>query len=257
VKIFTISDIHIDYEENRHWFYNLSQDEYKDDILILAGDITDETPLLEEGFRFLTKCFREVLYVPGNHDLWTFRENGMNSLEKYELISTIAKKNNIRIEPLEIGPLSIVPLLGWYDYSFGPPSDQLKSQWTDYRACTWPEDFDEKKVTRHFISLNERFLAIKNRFIISFSHFLPRLDIMPFYIPKSKRYVYPALGTHMLELQIRQLCPQIHIYGHSHVNMHIQKDNITYINNAFGYPYEKWTTSKQLHCVFDYRSIQT
>lgn len=251
MKVYAISDLHIDYEENRQWVYNLSQSEYKDDILVLAGDLTDEIPSIEKVLLFLKKCFREVLYVPGNHELWTFRNNGMNSLEKFELIKTIAENSGIRLEPGNFGPLSIVPLYGWYDYSFGPPSDQLKSQWTDYKACIWPDGFDEKKITHYFISLNENFLTFKNRFVISFSHFLPRVDLMPYYIPHGKRYLYPALGTHRLELQVRQLNPQIHIYGHSHVNMKIKKDNITYINNAFGYPHEKWTTSKQLLCVFE------
>ena len=250
MKVFTVSDLHIDYEENRQWVYDLSQSDYKEDILVLAGDITDEIPLIEDVFRFLKKCFREVLYVPGNHELWTFRDNSMNSLEKFQRIKTLAKNNGIGIEPMEFGPLSIVPLYGWYDYSFGPPTDELKGKWTDYRACQWPEGFDEKEVTRYFISLNEDFLTIKNRFIITFSHFLPRVDLMPGYIPHDKRYLYPALGTHQLELQLRRLSPQIHIYGHSHVNVHIKKDNITYINNAFGYPHEKWTTSKQLLCVY-------
>ena len=223
MKVYAISDLHIDYEENRQWVYNLSQSEYKDDILVLAGDVTDEIPLIEEVLLFLKKCFREVLYVPGNHELWTFRNNGMNSLEKFELIKTIAENNGIRLEPGVFGPLSIVPLFGWYDYSFGPPSDELKSQWTDYRACKWPDSFDEKKVTHHFISLNESFLTFENRFVISFSHFLPRVDLMPYYIPQGKRYLYPALGSHQLELQVRQLNPQIHIYGHSHVNVNIKK----------------------------------
>ena len=251
MKVYAISDLHIDYEENRQWVYNLSQSEYKDDILVLAGDVTDDIPSIEKVFLFLKKCFREVFYVPGNHDLWAFRHNGMNSLEKFEFIKRIAKNSGIRSEPGEFGPLSIVPLFAWYDYSFGPPSDDLKYQWSDYRACKWPDGFNEKKVTRYFISLNENFLTCKNRFIISFSHFLPRVDLMPHYIPQSKRYIYPALGTHQLELQIRRLTPQIHIYGHSHVNVNIKKDNITYINNAFGYPHEKWTTSKQLLCILE------
>lgn len=251
MRVFAISDLHIDYEENRRWAYDLSQDEYKDDILVMAGDLTDETPLIIDIFRFLKNRFKEVFYVPGNHELWVFRNNGLNSLDKFELIRNIARDYGIRTEPAQFGPLSIVPLFGWYDYSFGPPSDRLKSQWADFKTCEWPEGFDEKKVTPYFISLNETSLSIENRHIISFSHFLPRVDLMPFYIPQSQRYLYPVLGTHQLELQIRQLGSHIHVYGHSHVNVSIEKDNTTYINNAFGYPHEKWTTAKKLLRIFE------
>jgi predicted phosphodiesterase len=251
MRVFAISDLHIDYEENRRWTYGLSQSDYKNDILVLAGDVTDETALLEKAFQVLKKCFAQVLYIPGNHELWVTRHNGIHSLDKFELVRTIAGNNGIVMEPAHFGSLSIVPLLGWYDYSFGPPGEELKSKWSDYRTCQWPDGLDERKITPYFISLNEPFLTVKNRHIISFSHFLPRLDLMPFYIPQGNRYIYPVLGTHRLELQIRRLGSQIHIYGHSHVNQHTRKDNVTYINNAFGYPQEKWTTAKQLVPVFE------
>ena len=48
----------------------------------------------------------------------------------------------------------------------------------------------------------------------------------------NKRIIYPALGSILLEEQIRKLGPKIHIYGHSHVNNYTIKDDILYINNA-------------------------
>lgn len=37
VRVFTVSDIHIDYDENRRWLHSLSQSDYQADVLILAG----------------------------------------------------------------------------------------------------------------------------------------------------------------------------------------------------------------------------
>ena len=252
MRVFAISDIHVDFEENRRWVNKLSQSDYKDDILILAGDVTDIIPSLIEVFEFLKSRFWEVLYIPGNHDLWVFRNNEKNSLEKFHLIKTIAGDRGINMEPAQFGSLSIVPLFGWYDYSFGQSSDELVNTWADFTACKWPDDFSEGRITNHFVSKNEPFLNIKNRFVISFSHFLPRIDLMPFYIPPSKRTLYPVLGTSLLERQIRKLRPQVHIYGHSHVNLNVRKNNIIYINNALGYPYENIITAKKLLCVFEF-----
>ena len=141
--------------------------------------------------------------------------------------------------------------MGWYDYSFGQPSNELFEMWMDFTACKWPDDLDESGITCYFTSMNEEFLDIKNQSVISFSHFLPRIDLMPSYIPPVKRILYPVLGSILLEQQIRRLGSDIHIYGHSHVNRRISKENTLYINNAYGYPNETRITAKKLLCVFE------
>ena len=35
--------------------------------------------------------------------------------------------------------LRVVPLLGWYDYTFGLPDRRLQAGWTDFRACRWTD----------------------------------------------------------------------------------------------------------------------
>ena len=252
MRVFTISDIHVDYVENFRWLNNLSCDDYHNDLLILAGDVTDALPLFEKSLQSLRKRFSEVLFIPGNHDLWV-RRSKINSLEKLELIKTIAANCGIQMEPLHLDSLSIIPLYGWYDYSFGQPSGEIFGNWTDYFACKWPVNYDEKRINQHFIAMNEPFLTNSNKkdFVISFSHFLPRIDIMPFYIPTDKRSLYPVLGTKLLEQQIRRLGSNIHVYGHSHVNHQIVKNNTVYINNAFGYPSESRIAQKELKCIFE------
>ena len=251
MKVFAISDIHIDFAENRNWLSALSETDYTEDILILAGDITDIISLQTEAFESLKKRFREVLFVAGNHDLWVMRNGDGDSLAKYDQLLTIATDCGIRTDPLHVGPLSIVPLQGWYDFSFGEPSDTLLKRWIDFGACKWPEGFDESKITKHFLSLNQPYLEIHNQFVITVSHFLPRIEVMPAFIPPKKRFIYPVLGSLQLDEQVRQLKPHIHIYGHSHVNTKIKIDGITYINNAFGYPSESHITRKYLLPVYE------
>jgi len=52
-------------------------------------------------------------------------------------------------------------------------------------------------------------------------------------------------------VQVRQLSPTIHVYGHSHVNQAIDLDDIHYVNNAFAYPSESHIARKQLKCIFE------
>lgn len=251
MRVFAISDIHIDFDENYKWFNSISDYDYKDDILILAGDIIDKISEIDRAFKIIRSKFSRIAYVPGNHDLWIDSNEIKDSIDKFNIIKKSASDNGIDMEPVNIGELSIVPLLGWYDYTFGNPVDELMNSWSDYIACKWPENYDVTDITLYFVSLNESFLNIKNSFIISFSHFLPRIDVMPSYIPDKKRILYPVFGTTLLEKQIRKLGSNIHIYGHSHLNMQITLDNIIYINNAYGYPYEKRITAKKLKCIYE------
>jgi len=253
LKILAISDIHIDFQENLRYFDNLSLYDYQNDILILAGDVTDIIPLFEKTLKSLRKRFLEVIFIPGNHDLWVQRCQVANSMEKLQLIQAIASDCGILMKPLDLPSLSIIPLFGWYDYSFERPSPELFQIWADFIACRWPENYDERRITEHFISVNEPFITLNtaNKFIISFSHFLPRIDVMPYYIPRDKRCLYPVLGTNLIEKQIRRLGSNIHVYGHSHVNNRVIKDDTLYINNAFGYPYETIIAAKELRCIYE------
>jgi predicted phosphodiesterase len=251
MRVFALSDIHIDYSENRNWLAGLSVQDYTNDVLILAGDISDLGQCVELAFRSLGKRFREVMYVPGNHDLWIRRSGIRDSLASLDRIKAMAYEHGIHMGPRSIGSISFVPLYGWYDYSFGTPGRELLNMWMDFSSCTWPQDFSEQEITRFFISMNERHLATRNEYIISFSHFMPRVDLMPSIIPAHKRILYPVLGTALLEEQIRKLGSDIHIYGHTHVNAMVRKEGILYVNNAFGYPTETRITRKKLVCVFE------
>ena len=87
--------------------------------------------------------------------------------------------------------------------------------------------------------------------VISFSHFLPRIDLMPDYIPQIHQKLYPVLGCKSLDVQIRQLGSSIHVYGHSHFNRHVDLEGVTYINNAYGNPGEERIAAKSLKCVYE------
>jgi len=122
--------------------------------------------------------------------------------------------------------------------------------WMDYRACRWP-GFTDPDVTAHFAALNEKQVSRAGDKIITYSHFLPRIDLMPDYIPSTHRLLYPVLGSTQLDRQLRALSANIHVYGHSHVNRQVRIDGVSYINNAFGYPSETRITSKLLECIHE------
>ncbi|MGD0569766.1 MAG: metallophosphoesterase [Candidatus Sulfotelmatobacter sp.] len=252
MRIFALSDVHVDYDVNRKWVANISATDYCDDVLILAGDIADSLPLFDWCLNTMTRRFRKLLFVPGNHDLWVLHEAPeKDSLQKLQDVSAIVESSGASMQPFRERNVSIIPLLAWYDYSFGEPGEQLRSCWMDYHACRWPNGVREKEVAAYFAACNKQKVSGAGDTVITFSHFLPRLDLMPEYIPATFRYLYPVLGTTNLELQLRILNSGIHVYGHSHFNRSVSIDSVCYINNAYGYPNETRIASKRLLCVHE------
>jgi predicted phosphodiesterase len=248
VRVFAVSDLHVDFDENARWLDGLSAQDYQQDVLILAGDIADSTRLIEWGLSLLVRRFSTVLYVPGNHELWVTRgddaDSGETSLERFARVCDIATASGASTGPFTHGSLSIVPLFSWYDFSFGEPGPELRRRWLDFRACRWPDGVELRDVAAHFLSLNERALATRNQRVLSFSHFMPRADLLP--VIEGRLLLHPVLGAAGIDEQVRRLGAALHVYGHSHVNRHLTHDGVVYVNNAFGYPSETRFTAKRL-----------
>ena len=73
MKVFAVSDIHTDYPENLEWIKSLTKEEFGDDALIVAGDVSDDERTFVETFAHLSGVFRHVFFVAGNHELYLRR----------------------------------------------------------------------------------------------------------------------------------------------------------------------------------------
>jgi hypothetical protein len=251
MRVWAVSDVHVDFEMNRKWIAGLSAYDFKEDILILAGDVSDAPRLLRWCFGELVRRFSHVVFVPGNHELWVIRDPTVHSsFEKFDQVCALAKECGVSTRPHRDGNLTIVPLFSWYDYSFGMPTRELLECWMDFRACKWPAGYEPSDVTAHFSSHNNvSAMALGKGTVITFSHFLPRIDLMPKFIPPKSQILYPVLGSTALEAQIRRLGAKHHVYGHSHINRRLVRDGVEYCNNALGYPHECCIAKRELLCV--------
>ncbi len=102
---------------------------HPDDWLILAGDITDGPKGLDRVFQELTPKFRQIVWVPGNHELWTLPDTtpGLRGVALYERLVEIARghgaltpEDPYPVFEHERGRALIAPLFLLYDYSFRP-----------------------------------------------------------------------------------------------------------------------------------------
>ena len=249
MRVFALSDVHVDYPANAKWIEELSPRDFRDDILILAGDVSDKLSRLEGCLELLTRRFGQVLFVPGNHDLWVFRDRpARNSFDKLQAIAEVIANCGASMGPFKTGNVEIIPLFSWYDFSFGAPTETLRAGWMDFHACRWPDGFDEGRISRHFAKSNPTHSSAEH--VITFSHFLPRIDLMSSTMPEDSQWIYPALGATWLDEQIRGLGAHLHVFGHSHVPRRVQLDGVTYVSNPLGYPHESWLRRAPLSPIY-------
>ena len=123
MKLMLTSDVH--HPQYTHRLL-LSLKREKPDILVIVGDLTagGDVREFQKLFRLVSR-YTTLWYVLGNHDLWLSRRmlrRGRNSLDKMESVRELASSYgfiDLYLEgPQRIGDLSLIGVIGWYDYSY-------------------------------------------------------------------------------------------------------------------------------------------
>lgn len=127
MRLLALSDLHLSHPGNREALESLPA--FRDDWLVLPGDVATGPKRLDWCFRRLTPKFRQVVWVPGNHELWTVPDTApsLRGVALYERLVRIARAHGVLtpedpypVVELRDGPVLIAPLFLLYDYSFRP-----------------------------------------------------------------------------------------------------------------------------------------
>lgn len=127
MRLLAISDLHIGARANLEALEALPA--YKDDWLIVAGDVGDTFHQLALGFEHLTARFAKVFWVPGNHELWCTPHSRevIKGEPRYRMMVELARRFGVITpeDPYVVwegpgGPAIVAPLFLLYDYSFRP-----------------------------------------------------------------------------------------------------------------------------------------
>jgi Calcineurin-like phosphoesterase len=244
MRVFATSDLHTDYKENFLWLTELSDTAYGDDTLIVAGDVSDRLEVIRETLLLLRSKFRHVLFTPGNHELWV-RKSALDSIEKFHQVLKLCEAIDVVTTPLRLEDLWIVPLFSWYDGVYDP---EMKA-WADFHFCKWPGDM--QSIPDYFLGLNEPHLKPYDAPVITFSHFIPRAELLP--PPEYMRFSWlPNVSIcAALDAQIRQLNSVVHVCGHTHTTIDTVIDDVKYIQNAVRYPKERHTNSLSIKQIWE------
>lgn len=125
-RVVAISDLHIRYTENRK-ITDAVEAESEHDWLLIAGDIGEQVSEIEWTLSTLRERFAKVVWVPGNHELWTTRDDPvrLRGEERYRHLVELCRSLDVVTpeDPFPVwegegGPVVIAPLFVLYDYSF-------------------------------------------------------------------------------------------------------------------------------------------
>ncbi|MCX4547607.1 metallophosphoesterase [Streptomyces sp. NBC_01387] len=125
-ELLAISDLHVAYAENRSIVEEL-RPASDDDWLIVAGDVGEMSEDITWALTTLSRAFAKVVWTPGNHELWTPREDPLQlrGVARYQHLVEICRSLGV-VTPEDPyprwegngGPVTVAPLFLLYDYTF-------------------------------------------------------------------------------------------------------------------------------------------
>ncbi|MCF4006416.1 metallophosphoesterase [Corynebacterium uropygiale] len=126
--LWAVSDLHAAVRANRERIDALRPQD-PEDWLIVAGDVGERSDLVLRVLRQLRSRFGTVVWVPGNHELFSRSGDRHRGREKYEELVQGCQQMGI-FTPEDPFPVfhdvTICPLFTLYDYSFRPPGLSLE-----------------------------------------------------------------------------------------------------------------------------------
>ncbi|ABW10544.1 metallophosphoesterase [Parafrankia sp. EAN1pec] len=135
-RLLATSDIHVRHPDNRA-IVEAMRPGRPDDWLLVVGDVGELYEDVEWALRLLADRFAQVVWVPGNHELWTLGrdQTSLRGEARYRrLVDLCAGLGVLTPEdpyPLwtgQGGPARIVPMFLLYDYTFRPEGTSTKRE---------------------------------------------------------------------------------------------------------------------------------
>lgn len=264
MKLYALSDLHLNHESNRQALDELPS--FPDDWLILAGDVGETTAHLHYALTRLTKRFAQVLWVPGNHDLWSLPAKSASEEEatprgeaKYQRLVAICREYGVLTpeDPYILWsgegiPSLLVPLFLLYDYSFRPDhiAEEQAVNWAAETNVVCADEFllHPDPYPSRSAWCAARCLAAEQRLqnvspsvpLILINHFPlhPALVTLK-YIPRFSLWC----GTKKTEHWHTRFPVSVVVYGHLHIRSTRYLDGVRFEEVSLGYP-QHWTRER-------------
>ncbi len=256
-RLVAISDLHVRYEENRRIVERL-RPESDEDWLLVPGDVAELAADVEWALGLLAERFAKVIWVPGNHELWTAPDDPLplrgepryrHLVERCRALGVITPEDPYPVWEGEGGPAVIAPLFVLYDYTFRPAGTATKREalavaeeagviGTD-EYLLHPDPYPSRDAwCRARVELTEARLAAE------LPAGLPSVLVNHFPLVREPTRVlrYPEFalwcGTEATADWARRFHAAAVVYGHLHIPRLIWHDGVPHQEVSLGYPRE-------------------
>jgi predicted phosphodiesterase len=259
MRLLAISDLHLGHPVNRRHFASIGSS--PEDWLILAGDVGETEAHLTLAFGHLRSRFARLIWVPGNHELWTTDQTAARGEARYQNLVALARsfgvitpEDDYPLWPGSEHPLRIVPLFTLYDYTFRPddvPADQVLAWAAEdnticadeclLHAAPYPDRI--AWCTARVAATEARLAALPEACeTVLISHFpLRRTDA---HLPRVPRFS-PWCGTRATESWPQRFRARAVVYGHLHIRRCFDDDGVRYHEVSLGYP-RQWDQDRTI-----------
>ena len=256
-KLLAVSDLHVAFPENKELVANL-RPESAGDWLLVAGDVGEIFADIEWALTTLSQRFMKVIWVPGNHELWTIREDPvqLRGEPRYQHLVEVCRSLGVTTpeDPYLVwdgpgGPVTIAPLFLLYDYTFLPAgaankAAALAQAYESGVVCSdemllHPDPYPSREAW-----CQRRLEETERRLVAARKLGLPTVLVNHFPLirepTRALRYQQFAqwCGTSATADWHIRFCAVTAVYGHLHIPRTTWHDGVAFEEVSYGYPRE-------------------
>jgi 3',5'-cyclic AMP phosphodiesterase CpdA len=257
-SLLAVSDLHVGHAQNRPLVENLTP-RSDADWLIVAGDVGEFVADIEWALGVLSDRFAKVIWVPGNHELWTHPKDPsqLRGVERYEHLVAMCRRLGVATpeDPYPIwdtgpggAPVTVAPLFILYDYTFRPDGASTKAEALEQAYATGIVCTDEMVLHPDpYPSIDawcEARLELTERRLTELPPGTQTILVNHFPLVREPTRVlrYPVFaqwcGTERTaDWPVRFRAAAV-VYGHLHIPRTIWHDGVRHVEVSLGYPRE-------------------
>jgi 3',5'-cyclic AMP phosphodiesterase CpdA len=254
VALLALSDLHVAYAENRS-IVTETRPPHPEDWLLVAGDVGERMEDVGWALGTLRNRFAQVVWTPGNHELWTSRKEPdaprgearyRDLVELCRSLDVVTPEDPYPSWPGPDGTVAVAPLFLLYDYSFRPDGttreEALAAAYSARVVCNdefllHPDPWPSRQAwCAERVALTERRLAgLDGTPVVLVNHFpLVREPTRVLRHPEFAQWC----GTTLTADWHRRFRAAAVVYGHLHIPRTTWYDGVRFEEVSLGYPRE-------------------
>jgi 3',5'-cyclic AMP phosphodiesterase CpdA len=255
-RLLCISDLHVASPRNRAFVERIEP--RPEDWLVVAGDVGETVAHLEWALGLLVRRFRQVVWVPGNHELWTLpqdplplrgEERYLHMVEVCRRLGVLTPEDPYPVVELDGGrEVVVAPLFLLYDYTFRPHDTRLEEALAAAvranvvcadEVLLHPDPYPSRAAwcLRRVELTAARLAAVPSRYrTVLVSHFALNHDVVR--LPAMPEFAMWC-GTRLTEDWHCRFRAETVVMGHLHLPGVLWRDGVPFEEVSLGYP-QQW-----------------